>query len=263
MSTLQYLAPVIMIVAFAYTMYFRRKQQALFDEKYAHYKLSDLAQLLGLRVTSGDPSMNMMNVHSVHIQQKAQQVPGKGLGQLLNSETTKATEGSAEGERWGRRYRFAYEHRTDVQVQTHLLTNTKESTTTEYFGMSLSAELQQPSQEFEVHVTTWPQYCEPRIQTSLPRQSSGVPAIDGVLTIKCADPRLAQALAPALAPLMTNQGLHLVCDGRSVRAISTRFTYPMLLTHLEDTQRGLEQIACILEGREYGHAAMAASAAPA
>lgn len=243
------LMPIVMVVLVALAFVYRAKMTAKFQKDFANYTLADIAALLGLQVSEGPPTLNMMNVHAEHARQAKE---GGGLLAKLNTDGTRHSTAVAQGERWGRAYRFEYLQRTEVETKTNIVLHST-TTTTEWFGMSLAAALSGTRPRFEVHVTNPAQYCEPKLQTALPPQKTGLPSLDGVLTVKCDDPALAAALAPALVPLMSDATLHILCTGTEVKALSTRYTYGTLLMNIAALQKGLEHIACILEGRSTAH----------
>jgi hypothetical protein len=169
----------------------------------------------------------------------------------ITGDGMRQTAASAEGTRWGRPYRFEYTHRTEVETKERILETTR--TTREWFNMNLSAAVSGERPRFEIHMREWAQYCEPELQTALPAKPTGIASLDAVLVVKCEDPALAKALAPALVGMMTDQALHIVSSGKDVRTLATRYTYGSLLTNIAAQQKGLEHIACILEGRPATH----------
>ncbi|MCB9661909.1 MAG: hypothetical protein H6726_29990 [Sandaracinaceae bacterium] len=248
MSAMTFVMPVLMVVLVVASFIYRSKATAKFNADYANYKLADIAALLELDVSEGPPQLNLMNVHAEHAQQAKQ---GGGMLAKLNGDGMQESFAAAAGTRWGRPYRFEYSQRTEVETKENLFQSTR--TTREWFGMSLSAALNGERPRFEIHMREWAQFCEPRLQTSLPAKPTGIASLDAVIVVKCEDPALAAALAPALVPLMTDQTLHIVGTGTEVRALATRYTYGTLLMNLSTHQKGLEHIACILEGRDASH----------
>ena len=248
MSGMNFIMPVVMLVLVGALMVYRAKATAKFNADFAHYKLQDIAALLQLSIIDGSPEINLMNVHTDHASQAKQ---GGGILARLNDDGMRESFAAAEGQRWGRPYRFEYSQRTEVETKHNILQST--TTTREWFGMSLSAALNGERPSFEIHMRAWPQYCEPRLVTTLPAQRTGLVSLDSIIMVKCEDAALAQALAPALVPLMTDQTLHIVCNGSDIRALATRYTYGTLLMNLATHQKALEHMACILEGRDASH----------
>jgi len=245
---MQFIWPVVMIGLVIASFIYRNKMTAKFNTDFAHYKLSDIAALLQLNVVEGPPDLNLMNVHAEHAKQAKQ---GGGMLAKLTGDGMSQSTAVAEGTRWGRPYRLEYLQRTEVETKERIIESTR--TTREWFDMNLRAALQGERPRFEIHVREWAQYCEPHLQTALPARPTGLASLDAQLVVKCDDPALAKALAPALVPLMTDQTLHIVCSGTDIRALSTRYTYGTLLMNIAAIQKGLEHIACIVEGRDTSH----------
>jgi len=241
MSVFTFLGPMILVGFFIATQLYRRSALASNAALYPEYRLDLVARDLGLTVTSGDPQLNLMLVAQAHEEEKT-----KAHGNLLQKaigDTAKETRARAEGVRWGRPYELVYHQRTELEngltVRTYKL----------YFDLSLAAAMQVDGPQFEIVIRNPQAYCEPRIETALPAQSTGNSAVDSYLVVKCADPRLAQALVPALIPLMSLFAVHIVGSGREVRVISTNTTYMALVQQAKTFQRSLEMIACTIEGR--------------
>jgi hypothetical protein len=189
-----------------------------------------------------------MNVHAEHANAAK---TGGGMLAKLTGDGMRESVAAAEGTRWGRPYRFEYTQRTEVETKEYIVQSTR--TTREWFNMSLTATLSGERPRFEVHMREFAQFCEPQLQTALPAKPTGLASLDAVIVVKCEDPALARALAPALVSLMTDQTLHILCTGTDVRALATRFTYGSLLMNVAAHQKALEHMACILEGREATH----------
>ncbi|MFO0697218.1 MAG: hypothetical protein U0230_26820 [Polyangiales bacterium] len=244
-SSFSFVPVLIGLGVVAFMLVRQRKLVAQQRLDYAQYGLGDVAAKLGMTVVDGNPALNLMLVHQEHQDTKAE-----GHGGLLGKamgDSAKETRGRAVGTVWERPYELAYFQRTEVD---HGLAQT---TTSLWFELSLGAKTRVACPAFEIVMRNPPAYCEPKIKTALPPQSTGNASLDSILVVKTQDPRLAAALVPALIPMMSMGSIHLVGGGDEVRAYGTRVTYMTIVQNAVTFQRALEHIACIIEGRPTSH----------
>lgn len=251
-SLMPFLSLIVVGAILGGNFYYRNKMRAQQEAQYANYKLADVARGIGLAVVEGDPALNLMLVHAAHADAK-EQAQGNLL-QKVRGDSARETAARAAGQVWGRPYELRYSQRTELEHSIGLRTWTL------YFDFTLACATTVDVPPFEIIMRNPPQYSEPKVRTALPPQPTGNSALDSMIVVKTQDPRFAAALVPALVPLMTLTSIHLVGDGRSIRAESTQYTYMILLMNIATFQRSLEQIACTIEGRPATHLAAPASA---
>jgi hypothetical protein len=246
---MQYIWPIFVLLLVGASFFYRNAMMKAANKTYANYTLADMARRLGLNVVEGDPGLNMVMAQSAHGVQRYESKGGV-LGALAG-DGTKQTRARAVGNPWGRPYEFLYWQRSDVDK------GLTETLHTLYFECSLAARVNAAFPPFEVHLRTPAQFLEPNAKLALPPSPTGNAALDQVMVVKCADPRVAPALAPALVPLMSQGFVHILGGEGEVRALSTHASHSVLVMNAELFLRALEQIACTLEGRPATHVAAA------
>jgi hypothetical protein len=186
-----------------------------------------IAARLGMRVTEGDPNLNLL-----YFQQ-----PSGDFKRLL----------CAEGRPYGRTARLTV---MDGQKTNEFIVARKITTS---FGCFLEVETSVALPAFELSLRNPGQYLVPHLEFAerpdLATASCGDPELDRLFVIRAADPRLAAALVPALKLLSTQQAVHLAGEGQRIWMSFPRLSLSMLAFTPEEYQLALEAAACAVEGR--------------
>lgn len=189
--------------------------------------LGAMATRLGLQVTEGDPNLNLL-----YFQQ-----PSGDFKRSL----------SAQGSPYGRLVRFTL---MDGQKTNEYLVARKITTS---FGCFLEAQLQTSVPPFELSLRAPNQFLVPNLEFAERQDLATVPIADPVLeqifVVRSADPRLVQALTPALSQLSTQHMVHLVGEGQRIWMSFPRMGLASLSYAPEEFLLALETAACGLEGR--------------
>jgi hypothetical protein len=186
-----------------------------------------VAQRLGLAITEGDPSLNLL-----YFQQ-----PARDFQRTL----------SAQGQPYGRPARFTL---IDGQKTSNYLVARKITTS---YGCFLEVETQARLPAFELSLREPNQYLVPNLEFAerkdLSAASCGDAELDRLFVIRAADPRVAPALIPALKVLSTQLAVHMAGEGQKLWISLPRFALPYFAQGPEEFMLALESAACGLEGR--------------
>jgi hypothetical protein len=233
---------VISIVLGAFAVMRIRQGNALAGQEaqYAHARAGAVAQRMGVTLVTGDPDFNFYL--NPRLRQGGEALHGNFLsnaGKRLAPECMVRMEGSPGG----RRVELLYHDR--MKLETGVL----EKTLHTWLDARLTVAVHAPFPEFEILTRNPSQYLKLSPQTSLPPQSFGDAALDGVLVLKCIDARVGPVVAPALRLMAQHQYVHIVGrDGVLVFTFTQMATMGMgdadkLLVTLDAMARALEQAA--------------------
>ena len=82
----------------------------------------------------------------------------------------------------------------------------------------------------------------------LPPAYFGDPVLDAKFALSAADPTVARAIGPALAPLASMLFFHIRASEQSISFFATEFGAWSMLNSMEQLQYAMEQMASALEG---------------
>ena len=186
-----------------------------------------VATRLGLQVTEGDPTLNLL-----YFQQ-----PTGDFKRLL----------TAQGQPYGRPTRLVV---MDGQKTNEYIVARRITTS---FGCFLEVDTTLNLPAFEVSLREPNQYLVPNLEFAgrpeLVAASSGDPLLDRQFAIRAVDARLAPALASALKLLSTQQAAHLAGEGTRIWMSFPRMGLAYLAFAPEEYLLALESAACGIEGR--------------
>ena len=189
--------------------------------------LGAVASRLGMRVSEGDPNINLL-----YFQQ-----PSGDFKRTFR----------AEGQPYGRVTRLTI---VDGQKTNEYIVAKK---ITQSFGCFLEVTLGLRVHAFELSLRTPQQYLVPNLEFAerpeLQTVSTGDPMLDQMFVVRSVDPQLAARLVPALKLLSTQHMVHVAGDGDRVWMSFPRFGLASLSYSPEEFLLALEAVACGIEGR--------------
>jgi hypothetical protein len=233
-----FVVPVVGLLAAILLPRFAKQMAKSADDRYAEFRLGDLAPRLGLHIVEGDPSLNMIQAHVTHNMANARSVGGlKGL-----VKSAKETRVRLEGAPYGRPTLFTFLARTEGTDLPGARFVRKT------FDCRLCVRVPVGLPPFEIVRRRSSPGLKAKPELGLPAQSFGDAQLDAQLALSCADPRLGPALAPAVVGLTAHQFLHLQGHGDVISSLATEPGLMYAIYDLTTTQNALEHMANVFAG---------------
>jgi hypothetical protein len=234
-----FLVPVVGVIAAVVFPRLAKQLASSTEQRYAEFRLADLAPRLGLHIVEGDPSLNMLQAHVAHNMARGWSVGGlRGLA-VKGKETRVRLEGTP----YGRPTRFTFFARTEGTDLIGARVVRRE------LDCRLSVRVPVELPPFEIVLRRPSSSLEVKPELGLPAQSFGDPQLDAHLVLHCADPRLGPVVAPAVVGLTGHRFLHLQGTGDVISSLAaTEAGLTIAVYHLTDTQVALEHLANVLAG---------------
>lgn len=226
-----FLAPVAALAFVGFMMWQRRGALASAHERYKGFVLGTLAQQLGLQLTSGDPSANLMLPEH------------NAVGTRIAPDKPYEWNVRMQGAPRGRPVDLLYFHRRELER------GFAEAKYTYYDDAYVGVQLRAAVPDFEV-VSKASTLGAISRRHPLPVQSFGDPTLDREFAIATSDARVAPAVAPFLTgfdPGLRGYGVHLECSGGWLRFRADAKHVSGVMYFVASIVPALEQIADRLE----------------
>jgi hypothetical protein len=230
-----YLLPLFVLFPFA--------MMAITNRLYAHYRLDNMAQRMGLAIAEGDPKLNMVNAIPAHNFKWGTPTGSNWLSRLANSTTE--TKVRLVGSPRGRPTEFVYYRREDTKDRLLVIT------TDSWFEFRMSVAVPVAFPEFEIvrrHPHMGIYGPKPRPELPLPPQPFGATELDRKLVLTTAEPRLGPALARAVGGLTPLEFVHVQGRDGALHWLATQEASMHAVRRLPEAQQVLERIADVLAG---------------
>ena len=230
--------PVVIVVAFALAMLWRRRMLNRIQRDFGELLLGDLARRLRLNIVEGDPDLNLATIHLTH--DWTQYTPTGSRYRRLAGDGTKLTRVRLLGEPYGHPTEFVYHERTDAEQSV------SSTTLRTWFECRLSVGVPVAFPPFEIVLAKPARHLEAEPELPLPPVPFGDPGLDATLRLCSSEPAVGPVLAPAAAPLVSFGFVHIVGQDGLLSAVSTRSGSGVAVAHLEQAQAVLERMAQLL-----------------
>lgn len=240
-----YLGPVLAVGFGLFWLFAGRRMMSSTNRRYKQYRLDELAQRLGLHIVEGDPTLNMVQAHTVdNMRGKATKVGGR-VRQALGDQV-KETKVLLQGAPYGRPTTFLfhsydeYSERIVVGINRH------------FFDCRFSLQIPVDLPPFEIvgRTSLGARYMglKAKPEWDLPAQSFGDRDLDAKFTLTTPDPRLGPYLAPVVGALAGHKYVHIQGNKDVIQSRATEEAYMHTVFDIENTQRVLEHMATALAG---------------